>query len=307
MKNIFKLGFAACLTAAFLFSGCKKDDNESDDQQRLVLSAETIRKDKVGNIVETKKSEYKYDARGNCIESNTETTDGNGFSRQEKTLKKYDGQGNLIESETYELDLLTSKESYTYEGNVETRESTTYNRGAVLSAHKQVITYTDSNREKIKSSITTTNFDNTISVIRQENTYDKDGNLTETSIFNENDELTQKTVYNSKNDITQYYYVDGNIDESRSFHLKYTLVSGNKQTSQYDYFDGSKKETVSATTYDSENRQTGSESYENGRLVSQMTDFVYNGNVQSFTTYYYYDPNSTEPTYTIYTTYTYNK
>ncbi|MBR5958295.1 MAG: hypothetical protein IKZ99_08025, partial [Salinivirgaceae bacterium] len=92
-----------------------------------------------------------------------------------------------------------------------------------------------------------------------------------------------------------------------SFHLKYTLVSGNKQTSQYDYFDGSKKETVSATTYDSENRQTGSESYENGRLVSQMTDFVYNGNVQSFTTYYYYDPNSTEPTYTIYTTYTYNK
>lgn len=304
MKKHLKLGFAACLTAAFLFSGCKKDDNESDDQQRLVLSAETIRKDKVGNIVETKKSEYKYDARGNCIESNTETTDGNGFSRQEKTLKKYDGQGNLIESETYELDVLSSKENIIYEGNVETRESTTYNRGSVLSTHKQVITYTDSNREKIKSSITTTNFDNTISVTRQENTYDKDGNLTETSIFNENDELTQKTVCDSKNDITQYYYVDGNIDESRSFHLKYTLVSGNKQTSQYEYFDGSKKETVSVTTLDNDGRQTGSETYENERLVMKI---VYDGNVESITTYYYYDPNSTEPTYTIYTTYTYNK
>lgn len=304
MKKHLKLGFAACLTAAFLFGGCKKDDNESDDQQKLILSAETIRKDKDGKIVGTTKTDNKYDSRGNCIESNTETTDGNGFSRQEKTLKKYDGQGNLIESETYELDLLTSKESYTYEGNVETRESTTYNRGAVLSTIKAVTTYTDSNREKIKSSITTTNFDNTISVTKQENTYGKDGNLTETSIFNENDELTQKTVYDSNNDITQYFYVDGNIDESRSFHLKFTSVSSEKLISQYDYFDGSKKETVRVTTLDNDGRQTGSETYENERLVMKI---VYDGNVESITTYYYYDPNSTEPTYTIYTTYTYNK
>ena len=59
MKNL-KLGFAACLTAAFLFSGCSKDDNESGDQQRLLLSVERIQKDKDGNI---EKEEVDMDAK----------------------------------------------------------------------------------------------------------------------------------------------------------------------------------------------------------------------------------------------------
>ena len=306
MKNLIKLGFAACLTAAFLFSGCSKDDNESDDQQRLVLSVERIQKDKDGNITEISKTDNKYDARGNCIESNTETTRENGFSQQEKTLKKYDGQGNLLESETYDYDVLSLKDIYTYEGNVETHESTSYLRGTTISSSKQVITYTDSNRDKIKTSVTTMTFDNSTSVIRQENTYDKDGNMAEISIFNENDELTQKTVFDGQYTHTHYVYIEGNVDESNSYKLK-IINSGNKQTSQFEYFDGKKVENESITTFNSDNRQTGSESYENGRLVRKMTDFVYNGKVESFTTYYYSDPNSTEPTMTIYSTYTYNK
>lgn len=306
MKNL-KLGFAACLTAAFLFSGCSKDDNESGDQQRLVLSVERIQKDKDGNITGTSKTENKYDSQGNCIESITETTKENGFSQQEKTLKKYDGQGNLLESETYVDDVLSSKDIYTYEGNVETHESTTYLRGTTISSSKQVITYTDSNRDNIKTSVTTMNFDNSTSVTKQETSYDKDGKV-EMIVTFENDELTQRVVFNRDvNTQTHYFYFnDGKTDESKSYTLTITY-SGNKQTSQYDYFDGEKEERVLITKHENEGRQSESETYENGRLVSKITDFVYNGKVESFTTYYYYDPNSTEPTMTIYSTYTYNK
>ena len=307
MKNL-KLGFAACLTAAFLFSGCSKDDNESDDQQRLVLSVERIQKDKDGNITENSKTDNKYDARGNCIESNTETSKENGFSQQEKTLKKYDGQGNLLESETYVDDVLSSKDIYTYEGNVETRESTTYLRGTTISSSKQVITYTDSNRDKIKTSVTTMTFDNSTSVTKQETSYDKDGKEEMITTFNENDKITQRVVFNRDvNTQTHYFYFnDGKTDESKSYTLTITY-SGNKQTSLFEYFDGKKVENEEIVTSNSEGRLSGSESYENGRLVRKTTDFVYNGNVESFTTYYYYDPNSTEPTMTIYSTYTYNK
>lgn len=306
MKNL-KLGFAACLTAAFLFSGCSKDDNESGDQQRLLLSVERIQKDKDGNITGTSKTENKYDSQGNCIESNTETTKENGFSQQEKTLKKYDGQGNLLESETYVDDVLSSKDIYTYEGNVETHESTTYLRGTTISSSKQIITYTDSNRDNIKTSVTTMTFDNSTSVTKQETSYDKDGKV-EMIVTFENDELTQRVVFNRDVDTqTHYlYFSDGKTDESKSYTLTITY-SGNKQTSLFEYFDGKKVENEKIVTSNSEGRLSGSESYENGRLVRKTTDYVYNGNVESYTIYDYSNPDITEPTMIIFYTLTYNK
>ena len=306
MKNL-KLGFAACLTAAFLFSGCSKDDNESDDQQRLLLSVERIQKDKDGNITGTSKTENKYDSQGNCIESITETTSENGLSYQVKTLNKYDGHGNLLEIESYLDGVLALKESYTYEGNVETHESTSYFRGAIISSSKQIITYTDSNRDNIKTSVTTMNFDNSTSVTKQETSYDKDGKV-EMIVTFENDELTQRVVFNRDVDTeTHYlYFSDGKTDESKSYTLTITY-SGNKQTSLLEYFDGKKVENEKIVTSNSEGRLSGSESYENGRLVSKITDCVYNGKVESYTLYNYSDPNSTEPTTIAYYTLTYNK
>ena len=97
MKNLFKLGLAASLMVACVFSGCSKNDDEPgvDYSKKRVLSESMVIKDSEGGTW-TSKNEYKYDSRGNMIENKYTIVDNSGTV----TENKYESSRDKIKKES---------------------------------------------------------------------------------------------------------------------------------------------------------------------------------------------------------------
>lgn len=96
MKQLFKLGFAACLTTALVFSGCTKDDDDDSTNKKGKQLLSQLCEYTENGVSYQELSEYKYDGKGNTIEDNyTETEDG-AVTYTEKRAYEYDNKGNRI-------------------------------------------------------------------------------------------------------------------------------------------------------------------------------------------------------------------
>ena len=89
MKRVFLYGLTASLMAAFVFSGCdKNDDDDNKTSNKLLLSQSVVAKRANGDT-ESWKYEYKYDKKGNRIEE----TRTNGDGTVETVVHKYNEKG----------------------------------------------------------------------------------------------------------------------------------------------------------------------------------------------------------------------
>lgn len=292
MKNLFKFGFAASLMAAFMFSGCSKDDDESgvDYSKKRELSESMVIKDADGSTW-TSKNEFKYDSRGNMIENKHTTVDNSGTVTENKYEAKFNEQGDV--TETLLNGQIISKSDYIYDVNSTKKTVHGYSDGNETSTTYYVEEYADSQKKQIKSStVETKNADgSTQSFSKVVYSYEKDGNVINYESFDGNGQLISKTeiVYNGNVEIsTQYDYSDGSVENTIQTKTVYTDSNREKiltyeSTNELRYNEKRKIEC----TYDKNGNMIGSVEYVNGSISEKSTDYVYDGNTLTYITYNY--------------------
>ena len=290
MKNLFKFGFAASLMAAFMFSGCSKDDDESgvDYSKKRELSESMVIKDADGSTW-TSKIEYKYDNQGNVIETKSTTVDNYGKTTERKFEVKRNEQGDVTEQLLNGQ--LTLKTDYTYEGNTIKRNVHYYTDGNETSTTYYVEEYTDSQRKQIKSYTSEVKSvdGTTISGSKVTYSYDKDGNVINYESFDGSGQLIGKIehVYNGNvENSTQYEYADGSVVSTIQTKTVYTDSNREKiltyeSTNELRYNEKRKIEC----TYDKNGNMIGSVEYVNGSISEKSTEYVYDGNTLTYITY----------------------
>lgn len=273
MKRIFLYGLTASLMVAFVFAGCKKDDEEIapyfDMSSKRLLSKTTSNGD--GNDYKT---EYKYDEQGNVIEIRHLV----GGRVTNKCKMWYNEYGDVVKKLSSDDNVLTDDNDWTiyeydYNGNVVTITESDDRYTQVY-----VDTYADSERKQLLSHSTS---NNTIEYY----TYDNEGNLIKLEEYNGEliyrREITvydENTVYFSK-----YYYYDYSTSID-STHIKYVYTDSKREhIVSYEYNnDGNNR--AEYTSYDSNGNISLVEIYLQGKLVAKQTDYEYKNN----TVMYYY-------------------
>ncbi len=290
MKKLFKLGFAASLMAAFVFSGCSKDDDEPgvDYSKKRVLSESMVIKDSEGGTW-TSKNEYKYDNRGNMIENKNTTVDNSGTVTENKFEAKFNEQGDVTEQLLNGQTI--SKSDYTYDVNSTKRTVHNYSDGNETSTSYYVEEYTDSQRKQIKSYTSETkNADGTTtSFSKVTYGYDKDGNMIDYESFDENGQLKNKRVseYNGNvENLTQYDYADGSVVSTTQAKIVYTNSKREKILTQESTKPSGNKHKIE-NTYDKNGNVIEIVEFENDHLQYKSTEYVYDGNTLTYTKYSY--------------------
>ena len=265
MKRILKYGLMATVLTAFVFAGCKKDDDNNQDIKKrgmyllsstrveydtikdlygdLIFKTTIVKKyDKNGNeieelytktsngaVIEEKKSERKYDDNNRIIEFSSSYCD-------ELTTYKYDEHGNLLERATTSTNILTG-ENYIYNDKIEYK----YNGGHII---EKTWYYNGKIKEK------------------QERSYDKNTiSITGKQYGNDVEEKSYTTIE---------VYADSDY--------KQMLTSTEKNT----YFSGRVDSSKCVYEYDSEGNKTFDAYYYNGQLSSQ-TEWLFDGNTVIYT------------------------
>ena len=290
MKKLFKLGFAASLMAAFVFSGCSKDDDEqgTDYSKKRVLSESSVSKTANGDTW-TSKNEYKYDSQGNAIENKHTMVDNSGNITEAKYEAKYNEQGDL--TETIVNGQLLRKTDYTYDGNTVKRVSHDYSDGNEISTSYYVEEYTDSQKKQIKSYTSETkNADGiTTSFSKVTYGYDKDGNLIDYESFDENGQLKLKIEREYNGNVeksTQYDYADGSVVSTTQAKIVYTNSKREKILTQESTKPSGNKHKIE-NTYDKNGNVIEIVEFENDHLQYKSTEYVYDGNTLTYTRYAY--------------------
>lgn len=274
MKRIFLYGLTASLMAAFVFAGCKKDDEEIapyfDMSSKRLLSETTV------DGSERYKTEYKYDEQGNMIE--IRNLKGGSGRETYKCNYKYNEYGDVVETISGNAQ---HKYEYDYNGNVVTiTDNYLYTDYGYedRSTYVYVDTYADSERKQLLS--------HSAANYTEYYTYDNEGNLIE--LVEYQGELIYKreiTVYDENTVyFSRYYYYDYSTSID-STHIKYVYTDSKREhIVSYEYNkDGNNR--AEYTSYDSNGNISLVEVYENGILVGKQTDYEYKDNT---ITYYYY-------------------
>ena len=318
MKTQLKIGFAACLTAAFLFSGCQKDDddlNPSIKKDRHLLSVlcewtdglgvphqdiqentyndnwdVTLRKRtriEDGAVISCSQTENKFDDKGRFIGSlYTYTYNGVIETKDERSIK-YNENGGQEEyqwvSESIDRGISSEIQKYNERGDL-TEEIRTDTSGSHTSSWEYQ--YNDNgNKTEIKR------FDNGELQLIIKIEYDEQGNNTKIENFVDN-RLSSKTEYtyegNTVKTAGESYSSDGTVTSTTvgvkvyTDSKRYNLITSTTTTT---YSDGSTHTAETKYSYDSNGNQTMREDYENGKLTYKSTD---EGNIH-FYAYYIYD------------------
>ncbi|MBR5644872.1 MAG: hypothetical protein IKW77_11885 [Salinivirgaceae bacterium] len=309
MKKLFKLGFAASLMAAFVFSGCSKDDDDDEpvnsQNGRRVLSMsceETLANGETSSW----KQEYKYDEQGRLIKLEI-TRDGESSIEE----YKYNKQGD--NTETFTNGELTQKSEYSYTGNTVKYTRYSYFEGELMSVTNYTNTYTDSKRKELKSSAVEMNGGKgNTHTSKKEFSKDKNGNTVVESYSDGKMEKKWVTEYDGNNvNLTVYYFSD-NDTLTVSTKSVYADSKHEKPLVEESILEGgmvnittSVSITKTVYTYDDAGNVIERVSYSKGnmvigmagikyldteeKLISKQTDFVYNGNTVTYTLYSYVD------------------
>ena len=318
MGKTFKLGFAACLTAAFLFSGCQKDDddlNPSIKKDRHLLSVlcewtdglgvphqdiqentyndnwdVTLRKRtriEDGAVISCSQTENKFDDKGRFIGSlYTSTYNGVIETKDERSIK-YNENGRQEEyqwvSESIDRGISSEIQKYNERGDLTER---------IVNDNSESYTNTweyQYNDKGDKTEIKQYCNQELQLIIKIE--YDEQGNNTKIENFVDN-RLSSKTEYtyegNTVKTAGESYWPDGTLasssigEEVYTDSKRYNLITSTTTTT---YSDGSTHTAETKYSYDSNGNQTMCEDYENGKLTYKSTD---EGNIH-FYGYYNYD------------------
>lgn len=309
MKTQLKLGFAACLTAAFLFSGCQNNDDELTPNYKygkLLSKSSEYTED---GVLHQNITEYKYDEKGNMTEENeTELIDGTlYYNGKSEYVYMYDEKGrNAGRSHIFtQMGKVAYTQNYSIKYDEEGR--------IVLSDYKSEISngITISRIEKYK--------------------YNEFGDKIEYEIVNDESKITEKWEYkyNEQGKKTgyehTYEYIDTeenriirketitsagntiNIVGEDSFYGKFIgekiyTESGQLKSSKRTYTkeDGSIYSTEEKYSYDNSGEETLYENYENGKLTEKH---ITEGNIETRITNKYSDNGELEKTFTSKTVY----
>lgn len=313
MKNLLKLGVTASLMAAFVFSGCQKnDDDEPSIKKQRHVQSELCEYTENG-VLHQQKTEYAYDAKWNkTLVNNKSVVDGaevSGFKQEykyddngnevwyykistsngvatytEELSRKYDGNGNVIEFQQVrdynDGSIVSEKFEYKYNEHGDHTEMILTNNSGIFTRTWEYQYDNKGNKTNVEE------YFNGVLQGKRTIQYDEQGNATkeETYSFNISTNefgLTSKTEYtydgNTKNFIEEIYSNDGT--ENHSVVIVFTDSKREKiknQTTKITYTDGRTNNSEEKYSYDNEGHLTLYEWYRNGILISKRG---YEGNV----------------------------
>ncbi|MBR5958216.1 MAG: hypothetical protein IKZ99_07630, partial [Salinivirgaceae bacterium] len=294
MKTTFKLGFAACLTAAFLFSGCEKNEDDLTPNYKYGKLLSRTSEYTEDGVLHQNITEYKYDEKGIVTEKNeTELIDG-GLYYNGKTEYTYiyDEKGrNTGQSQIFtqmgEV-AYTQKQSIKYdeEGRIILTEYKSERSNGITYSSIEKYKYNEFG-DKIEYEIIT---DKSKTIQKWEYKYNEQGKITECEhtyeyIDTEKNRIRKETVTFSSNTI--------NIVGEDSFYGKYIgeeiyTEDGHLKSSKRTYTkeDGSIYTTETKYSYDNNGEETLYENYENGKLTEKH---ITEGNIETRVTNKYSD------------------
>ena len=233
MKTQLKLGFAACLTAAFLFSGCQKDDddvNPSSKKNRHLLSVLCEWTDAGGTHQDIQENTFN-DNWNVTLQKRTRIDDGVVTSCIQ-TENKFNDKGRNI----------WSLSTYTYNGVIERKDERTikYNDNGVWEEYQWVYESVDNGKSSEISKYNERGdqterivTDNSGSVtLSWEYQYDDNGDKTEIKHYR-NGELRQiiKIEYDEKRNTTKTEIYNNNPLDKTEFYKDLSL----REKTEYTY------------------------------------------------------------------------
>ena len=289
MKQLFRLGFAACLTTAFVFSGCTKDDDDDNSlttqKGKLLLSQLCEYTDEAGASHQELR-EYKYDGKGNTIENNyTETVDG-AVTRNQKSVYEYDNKGNQTKREqtsTRNGVTSTTLDEYKYDdkGHQLEENHTSSENGEILNSTSNKHKFNEYGDETEHEYISD---GDVIYKDTYEYEYDADGNKTKHTYYHDG-KINAICEYTYVDDTVKmtYYDKDGNITSNDA--EVYVTVNNEKQ--RRTYISGKNK--VIYFFMEIDNKEGHEQYYKDKLCLKSIT--TYEGNT-STNTYEYYNVNN---------------
>ena len=265
MKGVIKIGLMATMLTAFVFAGCKKDDDDNQDIKKrgmYLLSSTRVEydtiKDLYGDLIFKTTIERKYDKKGNEIEELYTKTSNGAVIEEKKSERKYDENNRIIEFSSSYCDELTTYK-YDEHGNLLERATTSTN---ILTGENYI--YNDKYEYKYNGGHITerTWYYNGKIKEKQERSYDKNTiSITGKQYGYDVEEKSYNTIE---------VYADSEY--------KQILTSTTKTT----YFSGLVDSSKCVYEYDSEGNKTFDAYYYNGQLSSQ-TEWLFDGNTVIYT------------------------
>ncbi len=301
MKTQLKLGFAACLTAAFLFSGCQNNDDELTPNYKygkLLSKSSEYTED---GVLHQNKTEYKYNEKGNVTEeTETRLIDGSlyytgkteyGFVYDEKgrcteRSQIFTQMGEVTYTQNYSI-------KYDEEGRIIFTEYKDERSNGITYSRIEKYKYNEFG-DNIEYEIIT---DESKTTQKWEYKYNEQGKKTEC-------EHTYEYIDSNENWIEKetFTFTDNtiNIVGEDSFYRKiigekiYT-EDGHLKSSKRTYTkeDGSIYSTETKYSYDNNGKETLFENYVNGKLTEKH---ITEGNIETRVTYMYSENGELEQT-----------
>lgn len=251
----------ATMLSAFVFVGCKKDDDNSQDIKKrgmYLLSSTGVNSDTISGIIYQTTIERKYDKNGNKIEELYIKTSDGAVIVEERKERKYDDNNRIIEFSSTVGDELTTYK-YDEHGNLIERKSTGTN-----SLTGETYKYDDKYEYKYNGEnlIEMTFYYNGKIREKQERSYNKN-TVSIIGKHYENDE-------EAKSYTTIEVYADSEYKQILTSTTENTYFSGLADSSKYVY------------KYDSEGNKTFEAFHYNGQLSSQ-NEWLFDGNTVIYT------------------------
>jgi antitoxin component YwqK of YwqJK toxin-antitoxin module len=301
MGKTFKLGFAACLTAAFLFCGCEKNEDVLTPNYKYGKLLSKLCEYTEDGVLHQNKTEYKYDEKGIVTEKNeTELIDGSlyytgkteyGFVYDEKgrcteRSQIFTQMGEVTYTQNYSI-------KYDEEGRIIFTEYKDERSNGITYSRIEKYKYNEFG-DKIEYEIIT---DGSKITEKWEYKYNEQGKKTEC-------EHTYEYIDSNENWIEKetFTFTDNtiNIVGEDSFYGKiigekiYT-EDGHLKSSKRTYTkeDGSIYSTETKYSYDNNGEETLFENYVNGKLTEKH---ITEGNIETRVTYMYSENGELEQT-----------
>lgn len=271
MKKLFNLGFTACLTAAFVFSGCTKDDDDDSTNKKGKQLLSQLCEYTENGVSYQELNEYKYDSKGNQIENNYTRTEDGAVTHTEKRVHEYDNKGNLTKfeySSSNDGETTTDLEESKYDNQGhEIERINTYSRnGEILSTTTTKHKYND-HGDQTEYEYTSGDYSDKSTY---EYEYDAEGNKTKQTYYY-NGEFNNICEYAYVGDTVKltYYDKDGSIigKETNVF----VTVNNVKRLRASISENGSK---VVFYNYDIDNKEGIEQYWENGMLMIKSITVV---------------------------------
>ena len=295
MKQLFKLSISACLMAAFVFSGCKKDDDDNAEpakKLKLLLSQTCEYVENGYNIMD--KNEYKYDKSGKEIENlYTQCRDGVEI-RSIKDEREYDSKGRqtkyVYTSVNEDGSINGSESDYKYDsnGNQIEYEYTSTQNGEIIHHEKSTTKYNkQGDRTECETIYERKNGNTTNNIDKWEYEYNGDGNKIKSNYYT-NERLIETREYTYEGNTMNFTGIDyssGNESTIKGSE-EYVTINDIKLLKTYTYESAAYSDKL-VYTYDNNARQIGLEHYSNGKLQYM---YLYEGNT-SINRSYGYDEN----------------